>query len=60
MKELLDADFANTAYLAYHIQNLLKHDGRKEAKGLVERLNRLEPGSPRVKAFQAELNAADR
>ncbi len=49
---LLMADKQNPEYLAYLIDGLLRHGQGEEAGACLTRLEGLEPGSERVKAFR--------
>jgi tetratricopeptide (TPR) repeat protein len=58
LRALLAADRKNTTYLDYYIRGLLRHGQKEEARAWVMRLEQLEPGSPRTKAFRADLARA--
>jgi tetratricopeptide (TPR) repeat protein len=55
MLSALGQDPNNPEYLAHHIGTLLGAGEPTEAQPWLERLARIEPGSERVKAFQARL-----
>ncbi|GEM_PF-2868542 len=55
MVGLLTQDKQNPEYLAYLIDGLLRHDQSEEAGPWVARLETLEPGAERVKAFRSRL-----
>jgi tetratricopeptide (TPR) repeat protein len=59
MVGLLMQDKQNPEYLAYMIEGLLRHDQAGEAGPWVGRLETLEPGSERVKAFRSRLAAPE-
>jgi len=58
MVGLLTQDKQNPEYLAYLIDGLLRHDQAEEAGPWVARLETLEPGAERVKAFRSRLATA--
>ena len=53
--ELVTSDRQNPEYLARLIDGLLRHDGADDARRWLVALESLEPGSARVKEFQARL-----
>ena len=55
MLDLLGRDPANPVYLAHHIRNLLRQGNKEEAAKWLDDLEKIEPGSDRVKVFRAEL-----
>jgi tetratricopeptide (TPR) repeat protein len=58
MLDLLAADPRNPEHLAHHIAGLLRRGKTREARPWVDRLDRLEPGSPRVQGFRRHLRGA--
>ncbi len=52
LENLITVDQQNPEYLAYLIDGLLRHDQAEEAGAWIARLDALEPGSERTKAFR--------
>jgi tetratricopeptide (TPR) repeat protein len=55
MLEALAVDGHNPAYLAHFIEALLRRGKKDEARSWVAQLEKLEPQSPRTKAFRAQV-----
>jgi tetratricopeptide (TPR) repeat protein len=55
MLDVLALDLHNPEYLAHHAGSLLRRGKKDEARPWVLRLEKLEPDSPRVKAFREAL-----
>jgi hypothetical protein len=53
LRSLVVEDELNPEYLSFYIDALLRRGPADEARPWVERLDALEPGSARVKAFRA-------
>lgn len=52
MLDLLGRDPANPVFLAHHIRNLLRQGNKEEAAKWLDDLEKIEPGSDRVKVFR--------
>jgi tetratricopeptide (TPR) repeat protein len=57
--EALTQDMHNPTYLAHHIELLLRAGRADEARPWLARLEKLEPGSARVKAFRSAAEQAE-
>jgi tetratricopeptide (TPR) repeat protein len=55
--DVLALDGQNPEYLAHHAGRLLERGKQDEARPWVTRLEKVEPGSPRVRSFRAALAA---
>ena len=58
MTGLLAADGENPQYLAYYIRRLLEREELTDARIYIERLRRVEPDSPRMRALTARMEHA--
>ncbi len=55
LEALLNVDRRNPEYLAYFIAALAEHNEQAEARTWLAKLEKLEPGSARVKKWRMEL-----
>ncbi len=56
MEQALSAEPKDAHLLAAQVRRLLRHEERGAARGWLKRLQELEPDSPRVRAFQSEID----